>query len=60
MESIMTNIFHITLVSALLVTLATNLHDGPMMGGLRNTTYIVVVLMVVFHSYKISKKLKAE
>lgn len=48
------NILHIIFISTVLIILANNLNDDAK--GLRDTTYFVVGIMIIYHLYKVSTK----
>ncbi len=51
---IIINIFHILIVASLICSLAKNLKEGN--DVLKYVAYSSVLIMVLFHSYKIVKK----
>jgi hypothetical protein len=55
--SIVINLFHIFIVASLICSLAKNLAPGN--DNLKNTAYVFVTIMTLFHSYRIYQKTTA-
>lgn len=56
MESYVLNLFHIFVVSVLLIMLAANLKDNNR--ALKTITYVLTAGMVAYHTFVVAKKYK--
>jgi hypothetical protein len=57
-KPILINLFHIIIVASLICSLAKNLQYGN--DGLKKISYIFVLLMVCYHTYRIYEKLNTD